>query len=129
MVLATSRYNDDGTMPRIDLENVLEIDLHLKNFSADELRSFAEAQLGGNISDILLAKLEERAMANPFFAGQMLAYFKEHGLLELAADIWQLKADAATDAVLPETIYDLLIARIDRLTQRVKDVVKAAAVI
>ena len=76
----------------------------------------------------LLALLQERTQANPFFAQQFLAYFRENSLLRRGEDgAWAVEETVPADV--PTSINAILIARVDRLAQEVKDVVKAAAVL
>jgi class 3 adenylate cyclase/tetratricopeptide (TPR) repeat protein len=129
LLLVTSRYNDDGSAPRIDLDDVPEINVRVNNLAEGDLAAFAEARTGGQLSGQLQQLLVEKTRGNPFFAQQMLLYFTDHDMLEQSDDGWRMRPDALHQSALPETISAMLIARIDRLSQRVKDVVKAAAVI
>lgn len=129
LILVTSRYDDDGSLPRIDLEDVPEINLRVNNLSRKDLAGLAERDLGSPPGPDLVDMLAERTRGNPFFAQQMLLYFRERGMLERGSEGWLMTSDALHGDPLPETISAMLIARIDRLSQQVKDVMKAAAVI
>ncbi len=84
--------------------------------------------LNGDSDETLLTLLQERTQANPFFVQQFLYYFRENDLLEQTPQgVWQIKQGSPVSV--PTTIHALLIARVDRLAQNVKDVVKAAAVL
>ncbi len=128
-VIVTSRYMDDGRQPTLDVPEslpVMEVDLNV--LAAADLRRLAEALLGGPVSDELVELLVQRTQANPFFAQQFLYYFRENNLLTRTSEgAWMMKAEVPAD--MPTTINAILIARIDRLTQEVKDVVKAAAIL
>ena len=89
----------------------------------------AESILKGKVDEALLALLQEKTQANPFFAQQVLYYFQENDLLERdQAGVWKLKT-RDVDFDIPGNINAILIARIDRLAQRVKEVVQTAAVL
>ncbi len=129
LIVATSRYADDGSRPALQVAEgtpVVAVDLNV--LARDDLRRLAEDLLGGPVDDDLLALLLERTQANPFFAQQFLAYFRENELLtrDEGGD-WTVRADIPADV--PTSINAILIARVDRLAPNVKDVVKAAAVL
>jgi len=128
-VVITSRYADDGSKPTLALaEDIPTTSIDLNALTQPDLRRLAEIILNGPITNELLSLLLERTQANPFFAQQFLYYFHENGLLEqLPGGAWTIKANIPAD--LPTTINAILIARIDRLAQDVKEVVKAAAVL
>jgi class 3 adenylate cyclase len=130
LVVVTSRYDDDGSKPTLALASdvpVTTVDLNL--LAPAELQHLAEVILGGPIGEDLLTLLQERTQANPFFAQQFLYYFRENELLERHPDtgVWEVTPDVPDDV--PTTINAILIARIDRLELRVRNVVKAAAVL
>lgn len=128
-VIVTSRYMDDGSQPTLNVPEslpVIEVDLNV--LATADLCQLAEALLGGPVSDELVELLVQRTQANPFFAQQFLYYFRENDLLTCTSEgAWTLKADVPAD--MPTTINAILVARIDRLAQDVKDVVKAAAIL
>ncbi|MBN1954360.1 MAG: tetratricopeptide repeat protein [Anaerolineae bacterium] len=138
LIVLTSRYADDGSKPAFALAaDAPTIELDLDALSPAALRSLAEDILGGPIDDSLHTLLHEKTDANPFFAQQMLYYFRENDLLEQVAassyqqdmpptPVWQMKTIAFD---LPASINAILIARIDRLTEQVKEVVQVAAVL
>jgi class 3 adenylate cyclase len=129
-VVVTSRYADDGSKPTLGVAEdvpVMRVDLNV--LSPVDLQHLAQIILGGPIDDALLRLLQERTQANPFFAQQFLYYFQENGWLarDPDTDTWSVKADIPDDV--PTTINAILIARVDRLEQHVKNVVKGAAVL
>jgi len=129
LVLITSRYLDDGSPPALSLPaGTPMLSLDLEPLSPEEMRQLTETILDGDSDEDLLVLLQERTQANPFFVQQFLYYFQENALLERAPQgVWQLKH--SLPATVPTTINALLTARVDRLAQNVKDVVKAAAVL
>ncbi len=129
LILITSRYLDDGSLPALPLPaGTPTLNLDLKTLSPHELRQLTETILDGYSDENLLALLQERTQANPFFVQQFLYYFQENALLErMPQGAWRLKSGLPVEV--PTTINALLIARVDRLAQDVKDVVKAAAVL
>ncbi len=130
--LATSRYEDDGskTYPfRLSIlteirADQIEIDL---NFLQDtDLRAFAEKRLGGALHPDLFDLLQRMTQGNPFYVEQMADYFKEANLLSNNGGALQLKNQ---DIQVADSVKQIMMARIDRLSGLVKETVKAAAVI
>jgi class 3 adenylate cyclase/tetratricopeptide (TPR) repeat protein len=128
LVLVTSRYADDGSSPSFDgAPEAPALAIHLGVLSPDDIRALAQDYLGGAISPALHRLLLNRTQANPFFAQQLLAYFRESDLLALHQGAWQVATTLASD--LPASINAVLVARIDRLPAATRDVVKAASVL
>ncbi len=135
LVLITSRYADDGSKPSFNLSGDIPTStFDLGPLAPEELLALADSILGGPIDDKLFEVLLDRSQANPFFAQQLLAYFRESDLLVRAmgpvgslGPLWMLRETAHLD--LPSGISAVLTARIDRLTHAVKEVVKAASVL
>jgi len=129
-VVLTSRYADDGSRPTLALsDDVPLVTVDLNTLARADLRRLSNIILGGPASDDLLTLLQARTQSNPFFAQQFLYYFRENDLLEQVPDTeeWSLKSNIPAEV--PTTINAILIARVDRLEQRVKNVVKGAAVL
>jgi len=129
LIVATSRYADDGSKPVLRLaEGTPAAAVDLNVLTSHHLQQLAEDLLGGPVDDNLMDLLLERTQANPFFAQQFLAYFRENNLLTCGEDgTWSVQESIPADV--PTSINAILIARVDRLAQNVKDVVKAAAVL
>jgi len=69
-----------------------------------------------------------RAEGNPFYIEEVLRSFIDEGIVELAHG--DIKISARIDSVnIPETIQDVLMARIDKLDEEAKDLLKVASVI
>ncbi len=128
LLVITSRYADDGSLPAFSLApGTPTAVVELKALSPDALREQAQGILGGPVHDDLYALLQAGTEANPLFAQQVLYYYLENDLLVQAPDgSWTVK-EASFD--IPSGIQAILIARIDRLAQQVKSVVQTAAVL
>ena len=132
MLLITSRYSDEGTKPyplppvvaqRLQLPY---LDIDLNTLPEEGVRTFAEALLGGKISEAFLALLLRTTNNNPFYLEQILEFFTESELLEMEEGEWTIKDE---NVKLSNSINAILTARIDRLSEQVRETVKAAAVI
>lgn len=132
LILVTSRYWDDGNKPKLLPADLLqrfqipELEIDLNILNPKLLRSFAELWLRGEISEELFKLLDRSTNGNPFYAEQIMEYFKESDSLKMEEGRWQLK-DA--NIKVTNSISSILMARIDRLSSLVKETVKAAAVI
>lgn len=131
-LIVTSRFNDDGSTAHLVSRQLIEVnklhhlEIQLKALSMDAVRSFAESILGGKIKQEFLDLLMRTSNNNPFYLEQIIEYFSESKLLELKGKEWTIKDE---NIKLSNSINAILTARIDRLSDLVKETVKAAAVI
>jgi predicted ATPase/class 3 adenylate cyclase len=102
--------------------------IHLSALDAKQVQLIAENILVGRVAPDLVEQLVRRAGGNPFFAEQMVLYLKEQALLVVGLAGWQL-ADAQQDTLLPDDLRTVLVARLDRLTRSVRQVVQTASVL
>ncbi len=128
LILITSRYLDNGERPKFNFAPTCsQLQIDLAALSPTSLRQQAEQILEGAINDGFFAFLQKRTQSNPFFAQQLILYCQDHNLLKRDQDQkWIAQVD---NNLLPASINAMLIARIDRLSQRVKEVVQTAAVL
>ena len=125
-VIATARPED--TEPMLD-KNMISVEINMGELNSQELAQLTEDVLEKPISARLLSLLKDRADGNPFFAVQILRYLQDRGMLELAQGKLMVKQSALKETPVPTDIKVLLIARLDQLTQEVKQVVHAASVL
>ena len=123
-IIATSRHEGPGC-PLAEGDQCLEIDL--AQLSREALADLAQELLSGQVSEPLLELIVDRAEGNPFFAEQILRYLQESDVLAVGPDGWQVEREQRKP--LPADVRSVLIARLDRLAQEVKDVVQTAAVL
>jgi predicted ATPase/class 3 adenylate cyclase len=103
-------------------------EIELTGISIDDLSHLVEVLLGGPASSELVTLTMSRSEGNPYFAGQIIRYLQEEGLLEMSSGGWrQVRRGRAS--LLPGDIRALLVARLDQLTQEVKVVVQTASVL
>lgn len=123
-VLATARHEGD---PVLLGDEIAYEEISLDQISPSDQALLAAEQLGSPIGHDLLELLVERADGNPFFTEQILRYLREQESLSLVEGKWRLKARQET--ALPSDVRAVLVARLDRLTQDVRDVVQTASVL
>lgn len=129
-ILATAR--PDG--PRLCLDEFTCQELFINTLQRSEIISMACSLLDPNsppghtaISDRLANLLQNRAEGNPFFAGQILLYLRKENLIAIRNGIWDVQADQSV--TLPSEIGVLLVSRLDRLVDEVKNVVQTASIL
>lgn len=131
-LIVTSRYQDDGSKPRLLRDDVLRkqqlttMEVDLNALKPEAVKEFAELRLGGKLHPEFLEMLLRTSNSNPFYLEQMLEYFNERSLLIQEEGMWTIPDK---DVKLSSSINAILTARIDRLSKLVKETVKAAAVI
>lgn len=128
-LLMTSRYRDDGTkveIPGLDPTIPQQV-IELEPFTDDDMASQVDAILSGAADPTFISYLSEKTEGNPFFIEQLVYHLLELNVLEVYNDVWRMR-EAQLNEV-PTTIGAVLIARLDRLTQEVKQVVQTAAVL
>jgi class 3 adenylate cyclase/tetratricopeptide (TPR) repeat protein len=125
-ILITSR--SEGTKVLLE-DNLIDHELDLGSLTDEVVSSIAEDLLSGPPASALTELVNKHAEGNPFFVEQVVRYLLEQGLLEPDPDgEWVIK-EPGGPALLPADVRTLLVARLDRLTRRVKDVIQAAAVL
>jgi predicted ATPase len=94
----------------------------------DDLRAFAVARLGRRpLHPDLLELLQRMTQGNPFYLEQMAEYFQGSQYVENTGNgLLQLKNQ---EIQMNDSVKEIMMARIDRLSGLVKETVKAAAVI
>lgn len=133
LIIATSRAEDDGTYPHlISDEQHQKLSLpttkvEIAALDESAVRRMAEITLGSPIGDDCLTTLLRATNSNPFYLEQVLEYFRENELLVAdEAGILNLSDESIK---LSTSITSILTSRIDRLSDMVRETVKAAAVI
>ncbi|MFH1242556.1 MAG: adenylate/guanylate cyclase domain-containing protein [Pseudomonadota bacterium] len=77
-----------------------------------------------------LEEIIEKSEGNPFFLEEVIRSFIDHGAITMDPESGQWKAtEKMEDSTIPDTVQGLIIARIDRLDQQAKSVVRSASVI
>ncbi|CAH1000664.1 hypothetical protein LEM8419_01798 [Neolewinella maritima] len=133
LILATARPDDDGDYPHLIRDTLQEklavatLDVHIGALSPEAVRKFAAAALGGPVAESTFETLLKATNSNPFYLEQILEYFRENELLDKQEDGLLHLSDESIK--LSTSINSILTARIDRLSDMVRETVKAAAVI
>ena len=100
----------------------------LGKLSQENIQTLANDILDTPIDDELVTLLAQRAEGNPFYTEQILRYLSENELLTQDENgVYSALPEAQTS--LPMDIRAVMIARLDRLTQKVRETVQTASVL
>ena len=103
--------------------------ISLQPLSKDEMASMAEALLEeASLPEALDGLIAEKAEGNPFFVEEVTKSLLEQGILRLRDGVLELQSELA-DIGIPDSIQDVLMARLDRLADRPKRAIQVASVI
>ncbi|MBN2362892.1 tetratricopeptide repeat protein [candidate division WOR-3 bacterium] len=125
-VICTSRFDEKGGKPRINLDRrVKETEIDLRAFETQDLIvKMFEQIAGGEPSEAAKNYLFDNTQGNPFFLEQTIVFLKEQDMLkgspmEISGKIERL----------PDSLCDLLTARLDSMDYELREIIKKAAVI
>ena len=103
--------------------------LALKPLAADDIGALAQSRLGiDELPEELIRQVTERAEGNPLFGEEILSFLMEQGALRVDAGKVEFDADVGKSA-LPESMQNLLSARIGQLEPEDRALLQAAAAI
>ncbi len=126
VIVCSGRYNDDGSRPEIVCEkNTRTNIIDLCGLDNEASVKMAEKILGNPPGKTLTDIILERAGNNPFYLEQLCLFMRENNYIELKEGLYRLSRE--TDDV-PSGISEILITRIDRLSQELRELTKIASV-
>lgn len=126
IILAGARLRDDNTPFRLPLKEVKVKNISLGNLSKKSIKALIENRLSGKISRELLDLICEKSEGNPFYVEQILLYLKENDIIYFKDDLFRVKEKHFD---IPAKINSIILARIDRLEKKLKQLVKTASVL
>ncbi len=104
-----------------------DLDMTLTPLSATEIKQLAAGRLGvERLPDALADLVAEKADGNPLFAEEIVDYLRREGRLSLAEG--NVRFDTDLDEVLPASLENLLMRRVDQLDPPSRGFLEAAAV-
>ena len=134
LVLELVTWTDLPVVPLINFRpgfdvDVGAVDVHdLPALSTLQTGALVASMLDGHPPDGLVAFVEDRTEGNPFFAEEIVSSLLETGTLVRDGSLWHL--DRPLEEVsIPSTVQGVLAARIDRLDETLRRLLREAAVI
>lgn len=130
LLIVTSRYNDDGSKPRFEIDAESH-DVELTSFSESEISEFAQEILYGEISKPLLDNIMLKSDGNPLFIEQTLQYYKEEKIIirNSLTLVWELAQKSSSLRTTITDLNEMMLARLDQLSNEMKEMVQIAAVL
>ena len=105
------------------------VEVPLQSLSVDASRTLVKELLGGDyLPESLAAEILDKSEGNPFFLEEVLRSLIESGGLVLEGQKWTVTPLTGTSRV-PDTLQGVLLSRLDRLSDELKQLVQKAAVI
>lgn len=105
------------------------VEVPLQSLSADASRTLVKELLGGDdLPESLAAEILDKSEGNPFFLEEVLRSLIESSGLVLEGQKWTMTPLTGTSRV-PDTLQGVLLSRLDRLSDELKQLVQKAAVI
>ena len=126
LMILSCRPGDDGSIPSLGLSSESFIHIELEALEAAHLGNLVESIIGGKPDFSLTSFLEDWTALNPFYIEQYLKYLEETGGIIEVGNRWALvvKPDS-----IPQGISSILQARLDRLSEGLREVVMTASVL
>ncbi|MFO8061659.1 MAG: tetratricopeptide repeat protein [bacterium] len=107
-------------------DNTEQLNIHLKRFSQNDNTAYIKSLLPYKPDKHLSDMITEMSEGNPFYIEQIVLYLLEHDLIDYANEQSVLKAK---DIDIPSGISGIIISRIDKLSNDVKQAIKYASVL
>ncbi|NOR44068.1 MAG: tetratricopeptide repeat protein, partial [Candidatus Delongbacteria bacterium] len=121
VIIFNSRLKDNGE--KYDFEFERQKRINLKNLTIDDFNELAKSRLNAKtIPNKTLKILQKKSHKNPLYLEQMIHYIVDNNLIDR-------KMLIKPDADLPDGLNKIVIARIDKLKQHLKEILKAASVL
>ncbi|HDS09480.1 MAG TPA: adenylate/guanylate cyclase domain-containing protein, partial [Firmicutes bacterium] len=124
LLIFTSRYSDDGSKPGFNFDDEIVTEIELKTFHEIEARVMIQNYLPAETDDALIKEIIDKSGANPFFTEQVCLYILENNIPLKTSDSLKTR-----ELEIPSEINKVLISRIDRLSDRLNEVVRTASVL
>ncbi len=122
-IIVTTRPSDRSLDP--DLINTR---IDLRGLGREAVARLTETMLGGVAAPQLVTLLLDRSEGNAYFVEQIIRYLQEENLIEMSRDGWSLVKRLRSN-FLPGDINTILVARLDQLARKVKEIIQTASVL
>ncbi len=106
----------------------LHKELHLEPLDEKQCETLIRNLVKANVPGRVVETIAARAGGNPFFIEEVLRSFIDEGVVNLREGRFEI-TEKIDSVVIPETVHDVIMARLDRLDEKTKSLLKKAAVI
>jgi len=122
-IISACRLLDDGSQFNLDLKNVLQKNIILKHLDKESSRKLMDFKFNRKAPNKLFNLIFQKSEGNPFYIEQIILFLLENDLLNEKHNLKK------KEFKIPKTINSIIIARIDRLTEKLKELVQTASVL
>jgi len=123
IIISACRLKDEGSLFNFDLKEVPQKNINLEHLEKESSRKMIENKLNGKVSEKLFNLIWQKSEGNPFYIEQIILHLQETGFIDEKLDL------TIKDIEIPKTINSIIVARIDRLTTELKELVQTASVL
>ncbi len=127
ILIVTSRFGDDGSQLTLDLDMEIESrSITLEALDENAIIDLSREILDGEPGDSLTDFLSRHCGSNPFYVKQFCLYLRENGMIDTRGGKACL---SMAPEEIPSGIKAILVARLDRLSLKMKSLVQTASVL
>ncbi|TYB99127.1 MAG: AAA family ATPase [Kosmotoga sp.] len=123
LIISECRFKEDGEKFRFRLNNINKTVITLQKLSRERTANIVENILGSDISKEILSLIWKKSEGNPFYAEQIAKYLKENNLIN------KNKKNDNVAIQIPDKINTVIISRLDKLTEELKQIIQTASVL
>lgn len=123
LLIASSRYNDDGSPVELGIFDDKSHRVPLTSLNKAATKRLLENIIQSAVPNETVQYIFSKSEGNPFYTEQIIFYLQDHSLFN-GRYVIQSK-----DIKLPSTVTEVIIARIDRLKEDLKETIKTAVVL
>jgi class 3 adenylate cyclase len=127
-LLLLTTHRPEYIPPWLDCPAVTQM-IHLEPLPSGDIRRLVQARLGTEaFSEALARQVAEKVEGNPLFAEEIVSFLTEQGMFHAKGG--KLEFDpSVVAAAMPASVQSVLIARVDRLSPKDRELLQAASVI
>ncbi|MCD4706611.1 MAG: tetratricopeptide repeat protein [Candidatus Sabulitectum sp.] len=127
IIMASSRFNDDGSKSVLDVEGdiprlEITLDALSDEYSLELITNLIEHPSEKELSSFIIS----RTKGNPFYLEQFCLYLLENGHIYFASGVGSL---IRKEHEIPAGIKTVIIARLDRLPEALREMVQSASIL
>ena len=124
-IIATSRVMSHN--PLLEA-GIVDEQLPLGGLSREAVARLVEVLLGGMPATELVNLVSDRSEGNPYFVEQIVRYLQDENMIEMSGQGWR-QVGHVRESFMPGDIGAVLMARLDQLSRKVREVVQTASVL